>query len=280
MSSIPIHFIKLFVLFAVLCSGISGCAHSGKATPSTGEKSSDIQVSKNSEVSDESLVPETEEIETEDDELFLLEDDEDADVIIKDPLHRWNRAIFKFNDRFYFLVAKPLTQGYAKVVHKDLRTVINNFFLNISMPIRFVNSLLQLKLKPAGTELLRFGINSTLGVVGFLDVAKSDYGLQSSDEDFGQTLGTYQFGHGAYFILPFLGPSSIRDSIGLFGDIFLYPIGYVEPPELSWGLYTYEHMNRFTFNVRDYEILKDAAIEPYTAVRDAYFQNRKVKVAE
>ncbi len=165
-------------------------------------------------------------------------------------------------------------------MHEDVRTVINNFFLNISMPIRFVNSLLQFKFNSAGTELLRFGINSTLGVAGFLDVAKTGYGFNSSDEDFGQTLGKYQLGHGAYFILPLLGPSSIRDTVGLVGDLFLYPIGYIRPRLLSGGIYSYEEMNRLSFNPDDYDILKDAAIDPYTAVRDAYYQNRKQKVEQ
>ena len=282
MLTIPCHLIKLFInLLIILLFGITGCAHSGKpASPALKEEQSLQTQNKTVQNSPDQQENGPVQEEITDDELFLLEDEEETVFTIKDPLHGWNRAMFAFNDRFYFLVAKPVTKGYSRIVHKDVRTVINNFFLNISMPIRFVNSLLQLKFKSAGTELLRFGINSTLGVVGFLDVAKSDYGLKSSDEDFGQTLGKYQLGHGAYFILPFLGPSSIRDSVGLFGDIFLYPIGYIKPEELSLGIYTYEHMNRFSFNLKDYDILKEAAIDPYTAVRDAYFQNRKAKVAE
>jgi len=274
--------IKLFsTLVLIAFFGITGCAHTGKSSaPVLHEDSSnneqDRTVENNPGLQEDEIVEE----EITDDELFLLEDEEDPDIAIKDPLHGWNKAMFAFNDRFYFLVAKPVTKGYSKVVHKDLRIVINNFFLNISMPIRFVNSLLQFKLKPAGTELLRFGINSTLGVFGLEDVAKSHYGLESSDEDFGQTLGKYKLGHGAYFILPFLGPSSIRDSVGLFGDLFLYPIGYIKPQELSLGIYTYESMNRFSFNLNDYDILKEAAIDPYISVRDAYYQNRKAKVAE
>lgn len=282
MLAIPCHLIKLFInLLIILFFAITGCAHSGKsASPSLKEEQSLQTQNKTVQNSPDQQENGPVQEEITDDELFLLEDEEETVFTIKDPLHGWNRAMFAFNDRFYFLVAKPVTKGYSRIVHKDVRTVINNFFLNISMPIRFVNSLLQLKIKSAGTELLRFGINSTLGVVGFLDVAKSDYGLKSSDEDLGQTLGKYQMGHGAYFILPFLGPSSIRDSVGLFGDIFLYPIGYIKPEELSLGIYTYEHMNRFSFNLKDYDILKEAAIDPYTAVRDAYFQNRKAKVAE
>jgi len=231
-------------------------------------------------VQNEQQENDTAEDEMSDDELFLLEDEEETVQTIKDPLHGWNRAMFTFNDRFYFLVAQPVTKGYARIVHEDLRTVINNFFLNISMPIRFVNSLLQLKVKAAGTELLRFGINSTIGVAGLRDVAKTEYGLKSSDEDFGQTLGKYKLGHGAYFMLPFLGPSSIRDTVGLVGDLFLYPIGYIRPRILSLGIYTYEEMNRLSFNPDDYDILKKAAVDPYISVHDVYFQNRKQKVEE
>jgi phospholipid-binding lipoprotein MlaA len=274
--------IRLFlILFSILLLGITGCAHTGKsASPSSMEDQSRQIQDKTVLNSPEQQENDTAEDEMSDDELFLLEDDEETVQTIKDPLHGWNRAMFTFNDRFYFLVAQPVTKGYAWIVHKDVRTVIYNFFHNISMPIRFVNSLLQLKFKSAGTELLRFGINSTMGLIGFLDAAKINYGLEVSDEDFGQTLGTYQLGHGAYFILPFLGPSSIRDSVGFFGDLFLYPIGYIKPQELSLGIYTFESMNSFSFNLNDYDILKEAAVDPYTAVRDAYYQNRKAKVAE
>ena len=282
MSNIPNHLIKIFLfLFIILLFNMTGCAHTGKSvSPALMEEQTFQDQETPVENSPKQQVDMTVDEKMSDDELFLLEDEEEAVAAISDPLHGWNRAMFKFNDRFYFLVAKPVTDGYSEVVHKDLRTAINNFFLNVSMPIRFVNSLLQFKLKPAGTELLRFGINSTLGVFGLADIAKSHYKLESSDEDFGQTLGTYKLGHGAYFILPFLGPSSIRDSVGLFGDLFLYPIGYIKPQELSFGIYTYESMNSFSLNVNDYSILKEAAIDPYTAVRDAYFQSRKAKIAE
>ncbi len=282
MSHIPYHPIKLLLIFFInLLLGITGCAHTGTSVSPSLKDDQSIQIQdKTGQNSPDQQENENAEAEMLADELFLLEDEEETVPRIKDPLKGWNRAMFTFNDRFYFLVAQPLTKGYARIVHADVRAVINNFFLNISMPIRFVNSLLQLKFKSAGTELLRFGINSTLGVVGFLDVAKIDYGLESSDEDFGQTLGRYQLGHGAYLILPFLGPSSIRDSVGLFGDLFLYPIGYIKPQELSLGIYTFESMNGFSFNLNDYDILKEAAVDPYTAVRDAYYQNRNAKVAE
>ena len=267
------------IVLSILFLGITGCAHSKQTTaPLLQDDLSNMEQERTGENSQGMQEEEIFEDNISDDELFLLDDEDETATRIRDPLHGWNRAMFTFNDRFYFLVAKPITNGYAKFVHKDLRASINNFFLNISMPIRFVNSLLQFKLKPAATELLRFGINSTLGVFGLADVAKTHYKLESSDEDFGQTLGTYKLGHGAYFILPFLGPSSIRDSVGLFGDVFLYPIGYIRPRKLSFGIYTYESMNSFSLNVNDYSILKEAAIDPYSAVRDAYFQNRKAKV--
>ncbi len=282
MSKISINSIKFFLsLLIIILFSITGCAHSSKSAPSLiteaqADRSQDILVQNDQTLQGDAFIEE----DVTDDELFLLEDEEETATTTKDPLYYWNRAMFTFNDRFYFLLARPVTKGYARIVHEDVRTVINNFFLNISMPIRFVNSLLQFKFNSAGTELLRFGINSTLGVAGFLDVAKTGYGFNSSDEDFGQTLGKYQLGHGAYFILPLLGPSSIRDTVGLVGDLFLYPIGYIRPRLLSGGIYSYEEMNRLSFNPDDYDILKDAAIDPYTAVRDAYYQNRKQKVEQ
>ena len=280
MSIISYNPFQLYLILFTLLLAVTGCAHTGKSA-SSALKNDQSLLNENKNVQNIQEYRDNENVQKDitDDELFLLEEEETSPKI-KDPLRVWNKAMFTFNDRFYFLVAKPVTNGYSSIVHKDVRVVIDNFFLNISMPIRFVNSLLQLKFKSAGTELLRFGINSTLGVIGFIDIAKSHYGLESSDEDFGQTLGKYKLGHGAYFILPFLGPSSIRDSVGLLGDIFLYPIGYIKPQELSLGIYTYESMNRFSFNFNDYDILKESAIDPYTAVRDAYFQNRKAKVVK
>ncbi|GAJ08020.1 unnamed protein product, partial [marine sediment metagenome] len=119
-----------------------------------------------------------------------------------------------------------------------------------------------------------------VGVLGFGDPAERWDELNTSEEDLGQTLGTYGIGHGFYIVWPFLGPSTLRDSIGMIGDSFLDPVSYVSPTEAYLEVRATETVNKTSFQIGDYESLKEAAIDPYVALRDAYIQNRKKKVEE
>ena len=201
-------------------------------------------------------------------------------VQIADPLYPWNKAMYHFNDKLYFWVLKPVSQGYSKVFPEDIRIAVSNFFENIYTPIRFVSSLLQLKMKDAGNELLRFLYNTTAGIGGLADAARADFNMQRKDEDIGQTLGSYGIGHGFYIIWPFIGPSSLRDTAGKIGDIFLNPVSYINPIEDSIGITAYDKVNETSLHIGDYEDLKKSAIDPYVSIRDAYVQYRKKKVEE
>jgi phospholipid-binding lipoprotein MlaA len=194
---------------------------------------------------------------------------------IADPIEPWNRLMFAFNDRFYFWLVKPAAQGYNFVVPKAVRVRVNNFFDNLAAPIRFANALLQLKFEAAGVELARFLLNSTAGMAGLFDVASERLDLRSSDEDLGQTLGHYGIGQGIYIVWPILGPSSLRDSVGMAGDQFLYPVNYLEDKKAVLGVRAYEYLNRASLRIGDYEDLKESAIDPYVSVRNAYFQYRE-----
>jgi phospholipid-binding lipoprotein MlaA len=112
-----------------------------------------------------------------DEDLDLLDDEEvgydQCDYRIADPVKYWNLAIYHFNDKFYFWVLKPLVKGYIAVTPRIMRTGVQNFFINITTPIRLVNSLLQFKIKPVGTETIRFALNSTVGILGFWDPAEN-----------------------------------------------------------------------------------------------------------
>ncbi|RLC28262.1 MAG: VacJ family lipoprotein [Deltaproteobacteria bacterium] len=207
------------------------------------------------------------------------EDDEATDIQVADPLAPWNRMMYHFNDKLYFWLIKPVTRGYKTVFPSPVRKGVRNFFRNLTTPIRFVSSLLQGKVRRAGTEFARFVMNSTVGIAGFLDPAKMS-GLNPPREDMGQALGSYGMGNGFYIVWPFLGPSTLRDSIGKVGDIFLDPVTYIDPMELSLGVYTYRGLNETSFKLGTYESLKNAAIEPYEALRDAYIQHRKKLVDE
>jgi phospholipid-binding lipoprotein MlaA len=201
-------------------------------------------------------------------------------LTIADPIYPWNKAMYHFNDKFYFWILKPVAKGYSSVLPEDIRIVTRNFFSNLATPIRIVGSLLQLKVKDAGNELVRFVYNSTAGVLGLSDAAKADFNIMRRDEDIGQALGKYGIGHGFYIVWPFIGPSSLRDTVGLAGDYFLDPVSYVNPMEALFGIRAYDEVNETSLRIGDYEDLKKAAIDPYISIRDAYIQHRQKKVDE
>jgi phospholipid-binding lipoprotein MlaA len=223
---------------------------------------------------------ETEGDSSDDSIAFFGEDVEEEVVHVADPLYPWNRAMFHFNDKLYFWLLKPLSRGYRAVIPTPVRSGVKNFFRNITMPIRMVSCLLQGKGRAASAELSRFLINSTVGVLGFGNPAKRWPELDPSEEDLGQTLGSYGIGNGFYIVWPFLGPSTMRDSVGMVGDWFLNPVSYVDPTEAYLEIRAVETINETSFKIGDYESLKEAAIDPYVAFRNAYIQYRKKKVEE
>jgi phospholipid-binding lipoprotein MlaA len=135
-------------------------------------------------------------------------------------------------------------------------------------------------MKDAGNELVRVVVNSTVGVGGIADVAKDDMDISAQKEDFGQTLGSYGLGHGFYLVWPFIGPSSLRDSVGFLGDRFLDPVTYVNPMEAAIGIKAFDVVNDTSFVYDEYEKLKADAYDPYLFFRDAYIQHRDKKVNE
>lgn len=202
---------------------------------------------------------------------------------IADPFAATNRIMFEVNDRLYFWVLKPVSQAYARVP-EDFRVVFSNIYDNLKAPGRMLNNLMQLRLKGAGNELLRFVINSFVGVGGIGDAARDAFGIRKQEADFGQTLGRYGLDHGFYLVWPVLGPSSLRDTVGLAGDYFMHPLTYVHHEDLSTtaavGIAAHEKVNDTSFRIGDYESFKEAAIDPYISMRDAFVQHRKKKVEE
>jgi phospholipid-binding lipoprotein MlaA len=200
---------------------------------------------------------------------------------LPDPLEPVNRAFFYFNDKLYFWVLRPMASGYSAVVPEGMRVSVRNFFSNLTTPIRLVNCLLQANFSCVGTEALRFLLNTTVGVAGFFDPAKKDFDIEKKDKDFGQTLGVYGIGPGIYFVWPILGPSSIRDSVGLIGDLFLDPQNYlITDLPLNLAIKSYTQVNETSLTLGEYEDLKKSALDPYTALKDAYFQYRQGKIKE
>jgi phospholipid-binding lipoprotein MlaA len=218
-----------------------------------------------------------------DDEEFADEDafpQDEMPPTIADPFEPINRVFYHFNDKLYFWLLKPLATGYGFITPEPVRVSFNNFFDNLLFPIRFFGCLMQGKQFEAGEEMRRFSINTFMGLGGFFDVA-SRAGIKKYDEDLGQTLAVWGLGPGFYMNWPILGPSSVRGTIGFIGDRFLYPISYIlDPTTVTFAINAFDIINKTSLRLGDYEDLKEAAFDPYIALRDAYYQNRLSKIKE
>ncbi|MDH3986188.1 MAG: VacJ family lipoprotein, partial [Gammaproteobacteria bacterium] len=210
---------------------------------------------------------------TDDELLFLDEDEEFLDVY--DPLEPINRGIFWFNDKLYFYLLKPVAKGYRWVMPEPLMLGIGNFFSNLASPMRMINAGLQGKFGDAGNELTRFAVNTTIGIGGFFDTAKDHFNLKKKDEDSGQTLGYYGIGPGPYLVLPFFGPSSFRDGVGLLADSRMDLTYYLWEDRDYWAAIALRTVNTVALDKDTYEGIKRDALDPYLFIRDAWTQYRK-----
>lgn len=221
----------------------------------------------------------------EDDEFSDFEEEFGTDSAgspfkVFDPLSGYNRIMFKVNDKFYFWLVKPAARGYRYVVPKRARISVKQAYHNLYFPLRFVNNLLQFKLKKAGTELGRFLVNSTAGVGGLFDPAQRYLKWRPSNEDFGQTFAFYGVGDGFPVTLPFLGPSNLRDGIALAPRALLNPVFYLADFKVNVAVSAGERFNYASLHIGAYESMKKDALDPYTFVRDAYKQNRDKQIKE
>jgi phospholipid-binding lipoprotein MlaA len=197
---------------------------------------------------------------------------------IADPLEPVNRAFFHFNDKLYFWVLKPIATGYKAVIPEDGRLGVQNFFSNLTTPARLANCLLQVRLKGAGNEAVRFLLNTTLGMAGFLDLGKTELKIEKQEADFGQTLGVWGMGPAFYINWPILGPSTLRETVGYVGDVFLDPRTYLPNRPIFYVVRPIELVNETSLTLGEYENLKKAALDPYIALREAYHQYRQNKI--
>jgi len=188
---------------------------------------------------------------------------------LADPIKPVNKAFYHVNDKLYFWLLKPVAQGYAFVLPKIARKGVRNFFSNVGTPVRMVSCLFQGDLKGTGTELARFGVNTTVGVAGLGDPAIGWLKLKKRKEDFGQTFGYWGIGPGFYITWPMLGPSSLRDTAGMPFNMALNPATYVP------GVGLLNRINTTSLSIGEYEDIKDAALDPYVAIRDGYNQYRR-----
>jgi phospholipid-binding lipoprotein MlaA len=194
-------------------------------------------------------------------------------VKISDPLEPLNRDFFWFNDKLYFWVLRPGARAYSKVAPKPVRASVQRFFVNARYPVRFVNKVLQGRVKPAVEETVRFVLNSTLGLAGFFDPA-AELKLELEPADFDQTLGLYGIRPGFYLDWPILGPSSVRGSAGIAGDTLLTPWTYLDI-EIATPVLAYDLLNATSLHPGEYEDFKKAALDPYVALRSGYYDSRE-----
>lgn len=199
----------------------------------------------------------------------------------EDPWEGFNEKMFIFNrevvDRF---VLKPVATGWDFIFPDPVQRGVHNFFDNLAVVRRVVNNTLQLKLTGAATELARFTINSTIGLVGFFDVAKDAFGIEQKDEDTGQTFGVWGMGPGPYLVLPLLPPLTVRDGVGYAFDIAMTPYTYFIP---WWGNLAgtaTNTVNERSLNLDRFERVAESTVDLYGAVRNAYLQRRAAAIKQ
>lgn len=198
-----------------------------------------------------------------------------------DPWEGFNEKMFSFNrevvDRF---VLKPIATAWDFVLPNRVQQGVHNIFDNLAVVRRVVNNLLQAKFRGAGTETVRFTINSTIGLVGFFDVAKDGFGIEQSDEDTGQTFGVWGAGPGPYLVLPFLPPLTVRDGIGYVFDAAMTPYVYFIPWYANLGGTTTNTVNERSLNLDRFERVAETTVDLYGAVRNAYLQRRAAAIRQ
>jgi phospholipid-binding lipoprotein MlaA len=198
-----------------------------------------------------------------------------------DPWEGFNEKMFWFNreilDRY---ILKPVATAWDFVFPDPVQRGFHNFFDNLAVVRRVVNNALQLKLTGAGTELTRFTINSTIGLVGFFDVAKDAFGIEQRDEDTGQTFGVWGMGPGPYLVLPLLPPLTVRDGIGYAFDLAMTPYTYFIPWYATIGGRATDIVNERSLNLDRFERVAESTVDLYGAVRNAYLQRRAAAIKQ
>lgn len=200
-------------------------------------------------------------------------------VMTKDSFEKFNRGVFYVNDHLDKVLLKPIAKGYVMVVPKFGRRCVHGIFGNLDEPYTAINNVLQGKLKAAGQDTGRFVVNTVAGLGGCFDVA-AKMGLLKHDEDFGQTLGRWGVPSGSFVMVPFLGPSTVRDLIAKPIDYFSNPAGYLTLLKLRNGLAAARLVDSRASLLGVTEGFEDQAIDRYALMRDTWLQFREAKVRD
>lgn len=224
-------------------------------------------------------------------EIFIMEETVVEDTMedpfaaesepVQDPWEPFNSKMFTLNYNLDRYTLKPVARVYSGIVPPDLQNSFANAFDNLGFASRFFNGILQGKPDRAGTELLRFLLNSTLGVGGLFDVAKSMFDIEAPPaEDAGQTLATYGIDSGPYVVLPLLPPMTVRAAVGTAGDIFMNPVNYFVPFIPNLGLNAGGRLNDRAVNLETFEKLEASTVDLYGATRSGYMERRAKAIQE
>jgi phospholipid-binding lipoprotein MlaA len=207
---------------------------------------------------------------------------------VDDPFQKFNRSMFRFNDTLYKYALRPVAHGYAAIVPTPIRTGITNVFDNALYPVRFINCVLQGKIKRSAQETGKFLVNSTVGIGGWMRPSEHMSAIANVPAaDFGQTLSVWGISTGPYLVVPGLGPSDCRDLVGYAGDFVIYPlnwhaIGIIRcafiSNTISFSLGAAKFVNGLPKAVDTYDQITSAAVDPYIAVRDGFLSLRAAQV--
>jgi phospholipid-binding lipoprotein MlaA len=195
----------------------------------------------------------------------------------KDPIEGFNRAMYGVHDGIDTVLLKPVATGYDTITPDLVQTGVTNFFANINDIMTATNNLLQGKPKQAVSDLGRVAVNSTIGILGIFDAA-SGMGLEKHDEDFGQTMGVWGVGEGAFVFLPIMGPRTVRDAAGIYMDIWFDPVNYIDHVPTRNTIWAVRIVNLRANLLPADKVIEEAALDKYSYIRDAYLQNRRNQV--
>ncbi len=197
----------------------------------------------------------------------------------RDPYEHFNRNVYSFNEGVDKAVLKPAAKGYVAVVPKIARRGVTNFFNNLGVLVTTFNDALQLKGTKVPVDFARFTTNLVFGLGGLIDVA-SELKIENRNEDFGQTMGYWGLRSGPYLVLPFFGPSSVRDGSGIVVDFVVSPFVYVndDEPAIRWGLFALDLIDTRANLLQAETFLDQASIDRYSFLRDSYLQRREYLV--
>ncbi|MES2783935.1 MAG: VacJ family lipoprotein [Pseudomonadota bacterium] len=211
--------------------------------------------------------------------LVLLTGCASPNASSRDPFESFNRKMMSFNDGIDSVALKPAATAYKAALPPIARTGVSNFFANLGDGWSAINSALQFKFGHAAENFMRLNVNTFFGLGGILDIA-SELNIERHKEDFGQTLGTWGVPTGPYLVLPFVGPSTMRDAIALPFDRKADPVAMVNPWGTRYSLYTLRVIDSRSNLLRVGTVIDEAALDKYTFYRDAHLQRRRAEISE